>query len=96
MIQRELIVDIHTTYQLNAGRERIGQHNILPCGSCLVAVLCSDRVGEGIAYIGSGDACRLLYDGSSVSLVNLNAAVRHGSFLAVIIENSSVYDKLAL
>ena len=96
MIQRKFVVDIHAAYQLHAGRERIGHYDILPCGSCLVAVLCSDRVGEGIAYIGSGDACRLLYDGSSVSLVNLNAAVRHGRFLAVIIEDSGIDNELAL
>ena len=96
MIQRKFVVDIHAAYQLNTSRERIGHYDILPCGSCLVAVLCSDRVGEGIAYIGSSDACRLLYDGSSVALVNLYAAVRHGRFLAVIIEDSGIDNELAL
>ena len=96
MIQRKFVVDIHAAYQLNTSRERIGHYDILPCGSCLVAVLCSDRVGESIAYIGSGDACRLLYDGSSVALVNLYTAVRHGRFLAVIIEDSGIDNELAL
>ena len=96
IVKRKLIVEIHAAHQLHTSRERIGHYDILPCGSCLVAILCSDRVGEGIAYIGSGDTCGLLYDGSSFALVNLHAAIRHGRFLAVIIENSSVYDKLAL
>ena len=96
MIQRKFVVDIHAAHQLNTSREGIGHYDILPCGSCLVAVLCSDRVGEGIAYIGSRDAGSLVDNRSSFALVNLNAAVRHGSSLAVIIENSSVYDKLAL
>ena len=96
MIQRELIVDVHATHQLHASRERIGHYDILPCGSCLVAVLCSDGVSESIACISSRNACRLVDNRSSFALVNLNAAVRHGRFLAIIIEDSGVYDKLAL
>ena len=96
MIQRKFVVDIHAAYQLNTSRERIGHYDILPCGSCLVAILCDNGVGENIAYLGSRDTCGLVDDWSSFALVNLNAAVRHRSFLAVIIENSSVYDKLAL
>ena len=96
MIQRKFVVDIHAAYQLNTSRERIGHYDILPCSSCLIAVLRGNGVGESIAYIGSRDTCGLVDDRSSFALVNLNTAVRHGSFLAVIIENSSVYDKLAL
>ena len=96
MIQRKFVVDIHAAYQLNTSRERIGQYDILPCGSCLVAVLCSDRVGESIAYIGSRDTCGLVDDWSSFALVNLDAAVRHGCFLAVIIEDSGIDNELAL
>ena len=96
MIQRKFVVDIHAAHQLNTSREGIGHYDILPCGSCLVAVLCSDRVGEGIAYIGSGDAGSLVDNRSSFALVNLHAAIRHGRFLAVIIEDSGIDNELAL
>ena len=96
MIQRKFVVDIHAAYQLNTSRERIGHYDILPCGSCLVAVLCGNGVGESIAYIGSRDAGSLVDNRSSFALVNLNAAVRHGRFLAVIIEDSGIDNELAL
>ena len=96
IVKRKLIVEIHAAHQLHAGRERIGHYDILPCSSCLIAVLCGNGVGESIAYIGISDTCGLVDDRSSFALVNLNAAVRHGCFLAVIIEDSGIDNELAL